>query len=883
MSFNDFFRKITSLDRPMPWQETLAADAAFGHRLIRIPTGFGKTLGVLSAWLWHRIQRGDEAWPRRLVWCLPMRVLVEQTEQEVRNILQNAELLWMDGDHRGKVGVHSLMGGVDAGEWHLFPEECAVLIGTQDMLLSRAMNRGYAAARARWPMEFGLLNQDALWVMDEVQLMDVGLATSMQLQAFRDEDEAAGRSPRPCRTWWMSATLQSDWLRKSPDTETMAETVGSVAIPAEGRTGRLWDDVRKPCRRVEMDEDKALARFVAETYAEAEFAGIALVVVNRVDRAVNVYRALRADQGLERAGVEIRLIHSRFRPAERASWRKDFLRRDACGSGVRRIVVSTQVVEAGVDISAGLLVTDLAPWSSLVQRFGRCARWGGEAEVVVADFSPKDDKAAAPYAKDELDAAREALAHLSDVSPLRLEEFEEAHPERLPGLYPFDPPHLLLRHELDELFDTAPDLSGADIDISRFIRTGEERDARVFWADVPAKTEPDPKLRAGRAGLCAVPFLKARDWLCGKETKTNPKPRLRNAMRAWVWDWLNGEWKTAERRDLIPGRTVLVASDCGGYDPETGWDPDRREPVPLVPSPEPTRSEIADADPDNDALSVFAWQTIAVHGRETGNIARGIAETLIPERASLLGLCGRWHDLGKAHPAFQGSIVGENRPDRPDIAKAEPGAWLSRHRLYPMPGEKRRAGFRHELASALGLLEALRRANPDHPALLGPWRELLTAAGFDAPETADPPAEPSPLEAELLALSAEEFDLLAYLVCAHHGKIRLAWHATPADQAANDGTLRIAGVKEGDSVPPILLADGEGNFRETDGFAVDLSVAAAGLDARVGPGWTERALKLLETHGPFALAWMETMFRAADQRASRLEVRDELLHSEEAS
>jgi len=33
------------------------------------------------------------------------------------------------------------------------------------MLLSRALNRGYASGRARWPVEFGLLNQDALWVM----------------------------------------------------------------------------------------------------------------------------------------------------------------------------------------------------------------------------------------------------------------------------------------------------------------------------------------------------------------------------------------------------------------------------------------------------------------------------------------------------------------------------------------------------------------------------------------------------------------------------------------------------------------------------------------------------------------------------------------------
>ena len=51
------------------------------------------------------------------------------------------------------------------------PERDAILIGTQDMLLSRALNRGYAASRFHWPIDFGLLNNDCLWVFDEPQLM----------------------------------------------------------------------------------------------------------------------------------------------------------------------------------------------------------------------------------------------------------------------------------------------------------------------------------------------------------------------------------------------------------------------------------------------------------------------------------------------------------------------------------------------------------------------------------------------------------------------------------------------------------------------------------------------------------------------------------------
>lgn len=208
-TFDRWFQTITGHASPRPWQDELAADDACRTRLIRIPTGLGKTDGVLAAWSFHRLQKQNKNWPRRLVWCLPMRVLVEQTVEEARKLASRM-------DESVRPTIHIAMGGEDSSEWFLYPERPAVIIGTQDMLLSRALNRGYASGRARWPMEFGLLNQDALWVMDEVQLMDVGLATSAQIQAFRDDD--GGKHLRPCHTWWMSATLQPDWLR-SVDTD----------------------------------------------------------------------------------------------------------------------------------------------------------------------------------------------------------------------------------------------------------------------------------------------------------------------------------------------------------------------------------------------------------------------------------------------------------------------------------------------------------------------------------------------------------------------------------------------------------------------------------------------------------------------------------------
>lgn len=102
-SFPDFFQTATGGRLPYPWQTRLADDPVCRSRLIDIPTGLGKTAGVVLAWLWRqhllpqsRISNPESPmrcpaapWPRRLVYCLPMRTLVEQTAEEARKWIAN--------------------------------------------------------------------------------------------------------------------------------------------------------------------------------------------------------------------------------------------------------------------------------------------------------------------------------------------------------------------------------------------------------------------------------------------------------------------------------------------------------------------------------------------------------------------------------------------------------------------------------------------------------------------------------------------------------------------------------------------------------------------------------------------------------------------------
>ncbi len=70
-SFDALFAAVTNMGSPYEWQCVLGADRMPGNRLIRVPTGYGKTAGAVLPWLWHRGVRNDPAWPRRLVYCLP--------------------------------------------------------------------------------------------------------------------------------------------------------------------------------------------------------------------------------------------------------------------------------------------------------------------------------------------------------------------------------------------------------------------------------------------------------------------------------------------------------------------------------------------------------------------------------------------------------------------------------------------------------------------------------------------------------------------------------------------------------------------------------------------------------------------------------------------
>ena len=726
-----------------------------------------------------------------------MRTLVEQTVDVARAMRERLGL----SDE--ELPVHVLMGGEAPASfqgWREHPESEQILVGTIDMLLSRALNRGYGESRFQWPVSFGFLNCDCWWVLDEVQLMGPARSTSAQLHGLRSKLGSA----RGCVTTWMSATIDRDALITvdHPQLETTL-TLSDRDRSGEQLSRRL--NAVKRLERVDVSGHPAarLPRAIARAVIERHVAGTrSIVVLNRVDLAQDVLRALR--QELKGSGPDTVLVHSRFRPPERAARMAEAL--DVVASdGPGRIVVSTQVIEAGVDTSAALLATETAPFSSLVQRWGRCNRAGELAEGMALwlDRGELDPRAAAPYEAPDLRSSRAALLSLvgTSVSPAMLAEISvpESRPQSA----------VLRRRDLVDLFDTSPDVSGMDVDVSRFIRDEDERTVSVFFRDLqPRDPERDPKRQpyAERDELVDVPIAAVAG-----VTRV-----------AWAFDYVDGVWRSAGPADRHPGATLMLRASDGGYNEHLGWTGlPSDQPAPISTPKAGTPEAIG------DERQSFAreWRTLANHLADAEAEAVELLSTLgsldLPDDADE-ALCGAaaLHDIGKAHPAFQAMLLAQL--DEAERTQRATTLWAKSALLG---GRHVRPHFRHELASALALLSA------------------------DGSLDAD--GRPS--------------ELAVYLVASHHGRVRMSIRPAPDERPPPDrpdATRFALGVAEGDELAAVSTPWGV-----LPPMRLELGCMELGGGGR---SWTELACQLRDRPdlGPFRLAFLEALLRISDWRAS---------------
>ncbi|MFJ4678011.1 CRISPR-associated endonuclease Cas3'' [Kitasatospora sp. NPDC088783] len=639
--FEEFFRTATG-HRPYDYQRTLAADGL--PRTVRVPSGGGKTAGAVLAWLYRRTASAPGTTARRLVYALPQGSLPHWTHRRIDGWLHRLGLA-------DAVGLH-LLAGPEAqnGAWRRHPERTAILVGTHDVLLSRALMRGFADTRTMAPVSFGLLNNDAHWVFDEAHLLGPGLPTGERLQALR---EALGTTA-PTGSTWMSA-------------------VGDGTAPPAGPAATGVRRVRR--LHPDPDPNRYVADLVAALSAAHRPGTRTVAALGSPARARAVHAALRAAHP-DRPVV---LLHPYLRAAERSAERYGDRYDDrygpvaesAGGDGRDGFLVVTRALDAGSDFSARTVLTELAPWSALVQRAGRCNRHGEHPEGGDLLWCvPPDGDGGGDGPGDAGGAAARWLAAHEGAAVTVADLFRARVEPEVPQAPGLGVP------ELVALFDNAP---GAEpVDASRWLLPDRERTVFVAWRALapegPAPDEPGP----GRAEQCEAPLDEVRARLAAAD----------GGGGAWLRDAADGRWRPATAADLRSGTFLLLDAARGGHLPGTGWTPGSRVPVPPL---------FTGRTPP--ATACAAWVPLEQHLRETEEEARALTAGLPGLSAAqreAVALAGRLHDLGKCHDVFQAMLRGGGGDPPPGLLAKSRSPWST--------GVSSRPSFRHELVSALLLL-----------------------------------------------------------------------------------------------------------------------------------------------------------------------------------
>jgi CRISPR-associated endonuclease/helicase Cas3 len=378
-----------------------------------------------------------------------------------------------------------------------------------------------------------------------------------------------------------------------------------------------------------------------------------------------------------------------------------------------------------------------------------------------------------------------------------------------------------LRHkDFLDLFNTDPDLSGFDVDIAPYIRDADDADVLLFWRALAEDPQDEPP--ALREELCRAGLGAAKKLLDRLETGA-----------VLVWDTLARKWTTPNPKSLRlrPGMTLMLKAAVGGYTTQLGLAPESKaEVTPILAPDKETRDEEAFDDDHRSLLQVAV--TLPRHLADVEQEACELCKALNVKESQAVIRAARWHDIGKAHEAFDSMLRTAHEQGTGELLGAgywaksgcKPDRKSGKPRYQVMVDGKavRRPRFRHELASALA------------------W---LALHGDD-----------------------DEANLIAYLIAAHHGKVRMSLRALPQETEAPNGRLFARGIWDGDRLPAMQFADGE-TVPEVE-LKLDLMQLGDGLQ---GPSWTTRTQRLLGTTGPFQLAWYEALVRISDWRASRAE------------
>ncbi len=616
---------------PFPWQQDLVAQLLDeSDRLkpwpssIDAPTGLGKT-SVLDAVVYAVAAGGLRL--RRACFVVDRRIVVDEAYDHAlrleQRVTRNAAgilgevghaLAALTGNAPGPAVTATRMRGGITWDWRWMdrPDRFGIVVGTIDQIGSRVLFRGYGLSQRLAPIDAALTGVDAVWFVDEAHLAQPLLDT---LSAAQRLDQPDQRVALPAVVVPLSATQR--YTTGEPLRFDVAAHLRHREASRRLRAGKALHTVQV---RGEFPAIMAAAALAAAPRHQDTRVG---VVANTVATARAVFEHIR------RTSPRAILLTGRQRPVdrdlllERDGWADQLIvgwrRRDDRGGPI--IVVATQTIEVGANIDFDVLITESAPWDSLVQRVGRLNRVGthdhrNPAPALVLHHDSKDAHAvygapreetwtwisglAAPVRWANPGAATRGLAGVLasdgvDVSPLALRTLD-------PPVDTASTPHLtpvLFRQHLDGWVRTGP-VPVPDTPVAPFLHgfTDQAEGVRVLWrADLPDLTGDDRadarawsgtlRLLPPRAGEeIELPLPAVRAWLSRRQpvpvtdddnapSPAEPAPDQRRTLTdrpALRIPADEGGHLLIRPGEIRPGDRLVVPASYGGLDPY-GWAP----------------------------------------------------------------------------------------------------------------------------------------------------------------------------------------------------------------------------------------------------------------------------------------------------------------------
>ena len=495
-----------------------AAERPQGFFRLTVPTGGGKTRSGMAFALRHAMRHGQ----RRVVVAVPFTSITEQTASAYRAIFERP------GDGAPAVLEHHSGAGDTDGQTERWARLAAenwdapiVVTTTVQLFESLFANRpGRMRKLHRLAGSVLILDEaqalprkhlapilDALRGLTEHYGATVVLSTATQpafevIPQFRD---AAAREIVPEPQRWFEGALRRVEYERPPDP-------------------LAWDDV---ARRMRAGPD-----------------GRALAIVNTKRDALALLGALE-EQDAEALHLSTLLCGAHRRDV------LDEVRR-RLGAGEPCLLVSTQVVEAGVDIDYPLVLRAAGPLDSIAQAAGRCNRNGLMPEpgrVVV--FEPAEPSPLPPGYAQPTEQGRIALAAFGPDARPDDPAAQRRYFEGLLGLTDADGEGVQPLRKRCDFPEVARRFRMIDPTIPVVVRYGDE--ARVDDLIAHAREAA----RTGRGGFAAlralqpyvVPFY-------ARQTRAH-RQLLSEIDGTGAWEWLGGyEGGISGRGVVLEGLTV---------------------------------------------------------------------------------------------------------------------------------------------------------------------------------------------------------------------------------------------------------------------------------------------------------------------------------------